>query len=228
MLAVAGRSPASTTENVHLDISAPISPDLRRRNRHSQRLLTHPQADRRPVHVHLADSQSTGSDIAISTVVSVASRWHHSAGGSRLGMGLIEVVIAVGLLVTLAAGVVHLFAMSARSMVRARHRTSSLLLAVDKIEQLRAGVRTARTAMGPSETRGLQIEYLDVDGRVNGRGRTPSSGSMYAREWSVWALPGSNGIVVLRVTVAPIDSRAARNPAVAPDGARLVTLLRAR
>ena len=53
-------------------------------------------------------------------------------------MGLIEVVIAVGLLVTLAAGVVHLFAMSARSMVRARHRTSSLLLAVDKLEQLRA------------------------------------------------------------------------------------------
>ena len=57
-------------------------------------------------------------------------------------MGLIEVVIAVGLLVTLAAGVVHLFAMSARAMVRARHRTSSLLFAVDKLEQLRAGVQT--------------------------------------------------------------------------------------
>ena len=70
-------------------------------------------------------------------------------------MGLIEVVIAVGLLVTLAAGVVHLFAMSARSMVRARHRTSSLLLAVDKLEQLRAGVRTPRTARGPLETRGV-------------------------------------------------------------------------
>jgi hypothetical protein len=33
-------------------------------------------------------------------------------------MGLVEVVIAVGLLVTLAAGVVHLSAMSARSVVR--------------------------------------------------------------------------------------------------------------
>ncbi len=143
-------------------------------------------------------------------------------------MGLIEVVIAVGLLVTLAAGVVHLFAMSARAMVRARHRTSSLLLAVDKLEQLRAGVRTPRTAMGPLETRGAQIEYLDIDGRVTGRGRTPS-GSMYARVWSVGALPGSNGVLVMWVTVAPIRPGAgSRDLAVAPDGARLVTLLRVR
>ena len=145
-------------------------------------------------------------------------------------MGLIEVVIAVGLLVTLAAGVVHLFAMSARSIVRARHRTSSLLLAVDKLEQLRAGVRTPRTARGPLETRGVQIEYLDIDGRLNGRGRTPPpSGSMYTRVWSVGALPGSNGVLVMRVTVAPIRPGAGgRDLTVAPDGARLVTLLRVR
>ena len=144
-------------------------------------------------------------------------------------MGLIEVVIAVGLLVTLAAGVVHLFAMSARSLVRARHRTSSLLLAVDKIEQLRGGVRTPRTAMGPLETQGAQVEYLDIDGRLTGRGRPPPSGSIYARVWSVGALPGSNGVLVMGVTVAPIRSGAdGGDPTVAPDGARLVTLLRVR
>ena len=144
-------------------------------------------------------------------------------------MGLIEVVIAVGLLVTLAAGVVHLFAMSARAMVRARHRTSSLLLAVDKLEQLRGGVRTPRTARGPLETRGAQIEYLDIDGRLTGRGRTPPSGSMYTRVWSVGALPGSNGVLVMWVTVAPIRPGAGGpDLAAAPDGARLVTLLRAR
>ena len=111
-----------------------------------------------------------------------------SVGGnrdSRLGIGLVEVVIAVGLLVTLAAGVAHLFAMSARSMVRARHRTSSLMLAVDKLEQLRAGVQTPGTAVGALETRGDQTDYLDSDGRSIGRGRTPPSGSLYTRVWSV-------------------------------------------
>ena len=150
---------------------------------------------------------------------------------TRVGMGLIEVVIAVGLLVTLAAGVVHLFAMSARAMVRARHRTSSLLFAVDKLEQLRAGVQTPGTAVGPLETRGAQIEYLDINGRLSGRGRTPPSGSMFVRVWSVGALPGSNAVLLVRVTVAPIRpgaGAAGRNLAAAPDGARLVTLLRTR
>ena len=143
-------------------------------------------------------------------------------------MGLLEVVIAVGLLVTLAAGVVHLFAMSARSIALARHRTSSLMLAVDKLEQLRAGVST-RTAMDPPATRGEQTEHFDIDGRLIGRGRTPPSGSRYTREWSVGALPGSNGVLVVRVTVAPIRpvvGVGGRDSAVAPDGARLVTLLR--
>ncbi len=144
-------------------------------------------------------------------------------------MGLVEVVIAVGLLVTLATGVVHLFAMSARSVVRARHRTSALILAADKIEQLRAGVQTPGTAAGPLETRGEQTEYLDIDGRLQGRGRTPPSGSMYARVWSVGALPGSNDVLVVWVAVAPIRAGAGgRASAVAPDGARLVTLLRVR
>ena len=143
-------------------------------------------------------------------------------------MGLVEVVVAVGLLVTLAAGVVHLFAMSARSTVRARHRTSSLMLAVDKLEQLHAGVQTQGTAVGPLETRGEQTEYLDTNGRLVGRGGTPPSGSMYARVWSVGALLGLNDVLVVRVKVAPIrsgDGVGGRDPAVAPDGARLVTVL---
>ena len=138
-------------------------------------------------------------------------------------MGLVEVVIAVGLLVTLAGGVVHLFAMSARSVVRSRHRTSSLMLAVDKLEQLRAGVGTTETAAG-SRT---QTEYLGIDGRLQGRAGAPLSGSIYARVWSVGERPGSNDVLVVRVAVAPIRAGAnGRASAVAPDGARLVTLLR--
>ena len=148
---------------------------------------------------------------------------------TRVGIGLIEVVIAVGLLVTLAAGVVQVYAMSARAVVLARHRTSSLMLAVDKVEQLRAGVRTPGTATGPLEMRGEQTEYLDIDGRLHGRGRTPPSGSLYARVWSVAALPGSSGVLVVRVTVAPIRPGAdggGLHATAPPDGARLVTLVR--
>lgn len=150
-----------------------------------------------------------------------------SGSGSR-GIGLVEVVIAVGLLVTMAAGVVHLFAMSARSLVRARHRTSSLMLAVDTIEQLRAGVPIPGTAVDPLETRGDQTDYLDRDGRPLGGGRTPPSGSLYTRVWSAGRVPGREGVLVVRVTVAPVRPRGGgggSDPTVAPDSARLVTLL---
>jgi len=67
---------------------------------------------------------------------------HTRVSSSEAGLALMEVVISVGLLVTLAAGLVQLFAMSAQSMVRARHRTSALILAVEKLEQIRAAVLT--------------------------------------------------------------------------------------
>ena len=165
-----------------------------------------------------------GPVLAPAAVVDTATRPHRDSQG---GLGLVEVVIAVGLLVTLAAGVVHLFALSARSMVRARHRTSSLVLAVDKLEQLRAGVRIRTAVSRLLETEGERTEYLDAVGHPVGRGRTPPSGSMYVRVWSVSRLPGLDGVRVVRVTVTPArpggDGPA---PAVAPDGARLATLLR--
>ena len=133
-----------------------------------------------------------------------------------------EVVIAVGLLVTLAAGVAHLFALSARSMVRARHRTSSLVLAVDKLEQVRAGVR----GLPAPETQGARTEHLDAAGRPPGGGGAPPSGSLYVREWSVSALPGLDGVLVVRVTVAPVRPGGDGFPGVAPDGAGLATLVR--
>ena len=100
------------------------------------------------------------------------------------------------------------------------------MLASDKLEQLRAGFRPPGTT-DPLETRGEQTEYLDVDGRQNRRGRTPTAGSMYVRLWSVAALPGSNDVLVLRVSVAPIrPGGGSLDHGVALDGARLVTLVR--
>jgi hypothetical protein len=146
-------------------------------------------------------------------------------------MGLIEVIIAVGLFVTLAAGVVHLFAMSASALAGARRRTTALIMAVDKLEQLRASVQARGIGMGTPETRTEQTEYLGVHGHLLEDGRTALPGRAFARVWSIGPLPGLDGVLVARVTVVPIGSGVGGGgvePAAAPHGARLVTLLLAR
>jgi len=137
------------------------------------------------------------------------------------------VVISVGLLVTLAAGLVQLFAMSAQSMVRARHRTAALILAVEKLEQIRAAALT-QGAVGLAGPTGPQTEYLDPQGRLVGShvGAGPT-GSRYERVWLVDQPPGTFGVLRVQVLVAPIRARVAVAPdaAAPPDGARVMTLV---
>ena len=54
------------------------------------------------------------------------------------GFSLIEVVIAVGLLAVVSIGIANLFGMATRSIFSAKGQTSTALLAVQKMEQLRA------------------------------------------------------------------------------------------
>ena len=143
--------------------------------------------------------------------------------GSARGIGLVEVVVAAGLFAALAAGVAHLFAMSARSLVLARHRTSSLVLAVDKIEQLRAG----GGPWGASVAAGtLQIEFLGAGGGLSGGGGAPPSGGVYRRVTSVRASAARPGTLVVEVRVVAGrggDDAASLEPA--PHEVVLVTLL---
>ncbi|HIE91576.1 MAG TPA: hypothetical protein EYQ83_01395 [Acidobacteria bacterium] len=149
------------------------------------------------------------------------------ASSSDAGLALLEVVISVGLLVTLAAGLVQLFAMSAQSMVRARHRTSALILAVAKVEQIRVAALT-QGAVGLVGPAGPQTEYLDPEGRLMGShvGAVPT-GSRYERVWLVDQPPGTFGVVRVQVLVAPIQAGVAVVPdGVVPlDGARVRTLV---
>lgn len=87
----------------------------------------------------------------------------------------------MGLLVTLAAGVMTLFAMSASALLRVRHRTSALILAVEKLEQLRAVALTEGVADLVGQA-GPQTEYLDAEGgTVDPRlGGIPSGGALRA------------------------------------------------
>ncbi len=141
---------------------------------------------------------------------------------SARGIGLVEVVVAAGLFAALAAGVAHLFAMSARSLVLARHRTSSLVLAVDKIEQLRAGGGPWRAPVAAGT---VQTEFLSAGGGPPGRSGAPSGG-VYRRVTSVRASAARPGTLIVEVRVVAGrggDGAAALEPA--PHEVVLVTLL---
>jgi hypothetical protein len=139
---------------------------------------------------------------------------------------LVEVVIAAGLLVTLAAGVVQLFAMSARALAGARHRTSALILTVGKLEELRAAVLGG----GADDLPGLagpQTEYLNAEGgAIDGRLGGIPPGARYERVWRIDRPFGAHDVVRVQVHVAPtrpVSSTVLGTAA--PDGARLATLL---
>ncbi len=146
---------------------------------------------------------------------------------AEAGLALVEVVIAVGLLVTLAAGVMQLFVMSASALVRARHRTSALILAVEKLEQIRA-VALAEGVADLVGRAGSHTEYLDAEGgTVDARLGGVPPGGRYERVWLVDRPVGANGVVRIQVQVAPTRPLGSTVLGVAapPDGARLTTLL---
>ena len=118
--------------------------------------------------------------------------------GSARGIGLVEVLVAAGLFAALAAGVAQLFAMSARALVLARHRTSSLMLAVDKIEQLRAG----GAPWGPALAGAAEwTEFVGADGRVLGGGGAVPAGAVYRRVVSVRPRAAQPGMLIVEVRV---------------------------
>ena len=131
--------------------------------------------------------------------------------------------MAAGLFAALAAGVAQLFAMSARALAQARQRTSSLMLAVDRIEQLRAGGAPWGAALAAGTA---QTEFLSAGGRVLGRDGAPTSGAVYRRVTSVRASAARPGTLTVEVRVAlggGGDGAASRSRA--PHEVVVVTLL---
>ena len=76
-----------------------------------------------------------GADIAPVLFMFLTSR--RTQGGDD-GFGLAEALVASGLLVTLSVGLAHLTAMTSRAVQRAAADSTGLLLAVQKMEQLRS------------------------------------------------------------------------------------------
>jgi len=138
---------------------------------------------------------------------------------SNQGFSLIEVMVALGILVTVSLGVAQLFSTATRSNQAGRSRTSSSILAAEKMEQLRGltwgfdntalGLPLSDTTtdlsydpptnggpgLNPSPSGTLQtnttgyVDYLDQFGNWVGTGSTPPLAAIYIRRWSVEPLP---------------------------------------
>ena len=149
------------------------------------------------------------------------------------GFTLIEVLVALLVLSVAAAGIAVLFAMSIRDARAARDQTTAIVMAVERMEQLRAltwGIDAATGALlsdvttelgrsppdasgnglGPSPPGSLDtntpgyVDYLDGRGRWIGTGATPPAGATYIRRWHIEPLPADPDTLVLRVLVTTV------------------------
>jgi type II secretory pathway pseudopilin PulG len=163
------------------------------------------------------------------------------------GFTVIEAVIASALLVVLATGIARLVVVAVRGATAARHETSTVILAAQKIEQLRSLIMTwepggagwpltdVSTDVGAdpmvSGGRGLlpsppdtlttnvtgYVDYLDGRGRSLGTGSTPPAGAVYVRRWNVARWSSAPDDVV---AIQVLVTTARRAAAAAPPGWR--------
>ena len=145
-------------------------------------------------------------------------RWAKSQSSER-GFSLIEVMFSLVILMSVCLGVVQLFAVATRANLGAKGRTSTAILAAEKMEQLRGltwGYDTTGLGLPLSDTTtdlcqdpptntgsGLNpspsgtmltntagfVDYLDQYGLWVGTGSTPPAGAVYIRRWSIEPLP---------------------------------------
>ena len=135
------------------------------------------------------------------------------------GFTIIEVLIAMLLIATMALGVATLFALSIKATHAARNQTSTATLAAQKMEQIRSltwgfddsgqnlpvSDTTTNLAKFPNDTSGgglnpsptdtLEVntpgyvDYLDQRGQWVGTGTTPPAAAVYIRRWKIEPLP---------------------------------------
>ena len=149
------------------------------------------------------------------------------------GFGLAEALVAVSLLAVLSVGVARLVTVSRAALWASSEQTMALLLAVQKLEQLRSlrwsrdrstgrsvsDVGTDLTVdpptgggrgLSPSPADSLErsrngfADYLDARGRWVGQGAAPPTGTAFVRRWAVGRAGGLSGDrLVLQVVVLP-------------------------
>jgi len=150
---------------------------------------------------------------------------------SEAGFSIVEVLVATGLLASALVALAQLFAIATTANAAARNSTITMMLAEQKIEQLRAlqytfdraalpvqDIQTDLAVYPPAATGGkglsphtentLQantdgyVDYLDHYGRTLGGGTVVPDGTAFIRRWSVEPLPTNpNNVIILQVLV---------------------------
>ncbi len=159
------------------------------------------------------------------------------------GFSLLEVLIATTILTVSFAALAELCAMATRTNRSARTTTYAVILAQQKMEQLRSltwgfdaiGLPLTDTttdttvvperdaggtglSLSPADALGRNtdgyVDYLDLFGHSLGGGATPIDGTVYIRRWSIEPLPASpDNTVVIQVLVTRRRDRAAADAA---------------
>jgi prepilin-type N-terminal cleavage/methylation domain-containing protein len=164
--------------------------------------------------------------------------------GPHRGFSLLEVLFALAVLSVALTGLAQLFTVAARANASARATTYAVVLAQQKMEQLRGlafGFDTMGNAVTDLDTditvqpelpgvgTGLQpsppgtldentvgyVDYIDASGAwLGGAAAVPPPGTAYIRRWSVESLPSSSSTIVLQVLVIRASHRTAADHSV--------------
>jgi type II secretory pathway pseudopilin PulG len=129
------------------------------------------------------------------------------------GFSLVEVLVAIGILMTTAAAIPYLFTAAVRANADAGATTWATTLAAQKLEELQAQPLLEAVA-------GESIDYLDRAGELVPPGSPPRA---YARRWWVEPLPLAPATTLV-VTVAVSRHREGDGASNPLDTVRLVTL----
>jgi prepilin-type N-terminal cleavage/methylation domain-containing protein len=156
------------------------------------------------------------------------------------GFSLIEVLVALALLTTMAVGIVPLL-VTATSVIRnARSQSSTALLAAQKLEQLVSltwgvdktlpgvavsdrstdlsieppGAGGAGLSASPAGTLDCNtpgyVDYLDAAGQWVGTGASVPARAVYIRRWNIQTFPASSDTLVLQVLVTTVAREQSR------------------
>lgn len=161
-----------------------------------------------------------------------------SLRASDFGFTLAEVLMALALTVTLATGIATLFAVAVKTSTLARHETTMTMMAVQKMEQLRAltwGFDSAGAGGLYSDTTtdlsvephgsgggGLQnsppgsldrdvagyVDYLDSAGRWIAGGSTAPPAAAYVRRWQIRAAGIADTLIIDVIVTTAAHARA--------------------
>jgi len=145
-------------------------------------------------------------------------------GDNQRGFALIEAVVAAGIVAGAFAALAQMFAISIAHNTSARNGSVAMMLAGQKMEELRALTWGVELSPGGTLDRDVSgyVDYLDHEGNILAASSTMPAPTVFIRRWSVDALPASPDALMVQVLVTRATNRA--GGAGDGDAARLVTL----